>query len=66
MHEFKESISERRERLFKFLDDVKEEITMSAGDGGFTGDSPAGGPTAGYDKVMKLLRRKKKKKDQED
>ena len=36
--------------------------TMSVGDGGFTGDSDAEGPTAGYDPLMKTLKRLKKKK----
>ena len=38
---------------------------MSAGDGGFSGDSPSEGPTAGYDPLMSKLdkvRKKRKKK----
>lgn len=38
---------------------------MSAGDGGFSGDSAAEGPTAGYDPIMgkrdKFLKKRKRK-----
>jgi len=56
--EFK-SIEERKKQ---FLEDC---CGMVAGDGGFTNESPAEGPTAGYDplmKTLKMLKRKKKKK----
>jgi hypothetical protein len=61
-----ESIEQRKQRL---LDEM-----MAAGAAGFTGASPAEGPTAGFDPVMgltkrspldkalKRLKRKKKKK----
>ena len=38
---------------------------MTAGDGGFSGDSPSEGPVAGYDPLMSKLdkvRKKRKKK----
>ena len=35
---------------------------MEVGDGGYTGDSDAAGPTAGYDPVMKRVKRNKKKR----
>lgn len=36
--------------------------TMSVGDGGFTGDSDAEGPTAGYDPLMTKLNKFRKKR----
>ena len=36
--------------------------TMSVGDGGFTGDSDAAGPTAGYDPLMKKVDKFRKKR----
>jgi len=65
-HKFSESISERKKRLVREIEEVKEEIAMSAGDGGFTGSAPAEGPVAGYDPLMKFLKRRDKKKKKKD
>ena len=54
------SIKERLDNLVQEMDGCAS-CGMTVGDGGFTSDSPAEGPTAGYDPVMgsKVKRRKK-------
>ncbi len=65
MADYQPSIEERKQKL---LDEM-----MAAGAGGFSGASPAEGPTAGFDPVMgltkrspldKALKRRKRKKKQ--
>ena len=51
------SLEQRKQRIFG-------EEMMAAGNGGFTGASPAEGPTAGYDPVMGLKKKHDKKKKQ--
>ena len=55
-------------RLSKVIDmirsrrgDLQESPTMSAGAGGFTGSAAATGPVAGYDPVLNIIDRRKKK-----
>jgi hypothetical protein len=45
----------------RILNHIREMI--SVGDGGFTGDSAPEGPTAGYDPLMKMKKRKNGKVD---
>jgi len=49
------------ERINKFKEYMEEEISMSVGDGGYTGSAPPEGPVAGYDPLIKFLKRRKKK-----
>ncbi len=42
--------------------DLQESPTMSAGAGGFTSAAAATGPVAGYDPVLNVIDRRKKKK----
>lgn len=42
--------------------DLQESPTMSAGAGGFTNAAAATGPVAGYDPVLSIIDRRKKKK----
>ncbi len=42
--------------------DLQESPTMSAGAGGFTSAAAATGPVAGYDPVLNIIDRRKKKK----
>ena len=66
MAEYAPSIQERRQQI---IDEM-----MAAGAGGFTGASPAEGPTAGFDPVMsgpqkkfdKVLNKRRKKKLKEE
>lgn len=55
-------------RLSKVIDmirsrrgDLQESPTMSAGAGGFTGSAASTGPVAGYDPVLNIIDRRKKK-----
>ena len=52
---------DRLERICEMVRTLKESPTMSVGDGGYTGKADATGPTAGYDPVMGLIDRRKKK-----
>ena len=54
---------DRLDKICKMVRSLKEEAgpTMSVGDGGYTGKADATGPTAGYDPVMGLIDRRKKK-----
>jgi len=45
------------QKLQKIIDLIRE--NMSVGSGGFTGASDPKGPTAGFDPVMSLTKRKK-------
>ena len=54
MREFQPSIEQRKQQI---IDEM-----MAAGAGGFTGASPAEGPTAGFDPAMGKLQKKYKKK----
>ena len=52
----------RLERICEMVRTLKEEgPTMSVGAGGYTGAADPKGPTAGYDPVMGLIDRRKKK-----
>ena len=53
----------RVNRIRQMFKSLREEAgpTMSVGDGGYTGKADATGPTAGYDPVMGLIDRRKKK-----
>jgi len=64
MSRFK-SIQERKESILEDMGCASCGGGMSAGDSGFSGDSPSEGPTAGYDPLMSKLdkvRKKRKKK----
>ena len=53
---------DRLEKICKIVRTLKEEgPTMSVGAGGYTGAADPKGPTAGYDPVMGLIDRRKKK-----
>ena len=54
---------DRLDRILKMVRSLKEEAgpTMSVGAGGYTGAADPKGPTAGYDPVMGLIDRRKKK-----
>jgi len=49
------------ERIDKFIQMIREQMVANApgGSGGFSGSSDPKGPTAGFDPVMRLTRRKK-------
>ena len=53
----------RVDRIRQMFKSLREEAgpTMSVGDGGYTGKANAAGPTAGYDPVMSLIDRRKKR-----
>ena len=53
----------RVNRIRQMFKSLREEAgpTMSVGDGGYTGKANAAGPTAGYDPVMSLIDRRKKR-----
>ena len=52
----------RLEKICEMVRTLKEEgPTMSVGAGGYTGAADPKGPTAGYDPVMGLIDRRKKK-----
>ena len=51
-----------QERLDYILEMGCASCGMTAGDGGFTGDADAEGPVAGYDPLMKTIKKVKKKK----
>jgi len=54
---------DRLDRICQMVRSLKEEAgpTMSVGAGGYTGKSDSTGPTAGYDPVIRLIDRRKKK-----
>ena len=54
---------DRLDKICQMVRSLKEEAgpTMSVGDSGYTGKADATGPTAGYDPVMSLIDRRKKK-----
>ena len=53
---------DRLDRICQMVRTLKEEgPTMSVGAGGYTGAADPKGPTAGYDPVMGLIDRRKKK-----
>ena len=52
---------DRLDRICQMVRTLKESPTMSVGAGGYTGKADATGPTAGYDPVMGLIDRRKKK-----
>ena len=52
---------DRLDRICQMVRTLKESPTMSVGAGGYTGSADATGPTAGYDPVMGLIDRRKKK-----
>ena len=58
------SIRERREQLFKVLEDCAGcgDGGMAVGDDGFTGAADPAGPMAGFDPVMKKINRIRKKR----
>ena len=52
---------DRLERICQMVRTLKESPTMSVGAGGYTGAADPKGPVAGYDPVMGLIDRRKKK-----
>ena len=52
---------DRLDRICQMVRTLKESPTMSVGAGGYTGAADPKGPTAGYDPVMGLIDRRKKK-----
>ena len=54
---------DRLDTICQMVRSLKEEAgpTMSVGAGGYTGAADPKGPTAGYDPVMSLIDRRKKK-----
>ena len=52
---------DRLDRICQMVRTLKESPTMSVGAGGYTGAADPKGPTAGYDPVMALIDRRKKK-----
>lgn len=56
------SINERLKTLLTEMDGCASCGGMGVGDGGFSSDSPAEGPTAGYDPVMGKVKRRRKKR----
>ena len=53
---------DRLERICKMVRTLKEEgPTMSVGAGGYTGSADSTGPVAGFDPVINLVDRRKKK-----
>ena len=52
---------DRLDRICQMVRTLKESPTMSVGAGGYTGKANDAGPTAGYDPVMSLIDRRKKK-----
>lgn len=63
MRSVKPSLAERKKSIFEdACASCGGGPTMSVGDGGYTGDAAAEGPTAGYDPLMKTLKRLKKKR----
>ena len=55
--------ADRLERICEMVRSLKEEggPTMSVGDGGYTGKANASGPVAGYDPVLSMVDRRKKR-----
>ena len=59
----KRSISERKAYILEMgCASCGGGPTMSVGDGGFTGDAAPEGPVAGYDPLMRTLKKLKKKR----
>ena len=56
-------VEQRVDRIRQMFKSLREEAgpTMSVGAGGYTGKSDSTGPTAGYDPVIRLIDRRKKK-----
>ena len=52
---------DRLERICQMVRTLKESPTMAVGDGGYTGKADATGPVAGFDPVINLVDRRKKK-----
>ena len=52
---------DRLERICKMVRTLKESPTMSVGAGGYTSSADATGPVAGFDPVINLVDRRKKK-----
>ena len=52
---------DRLDRICQMVRTLKESPTMSVGAGGYTSAADPKGPTAGYDPVMGLIDRRKKK-----
>ena len=55
--------NDRLDRICQMVRSLKEEAgpTMSVGANGYTGKADDAGPTAGYDPVMSLIDRRKKR-----
>jgi len=56
-------VEQRVDRIRQMFKSLREEAgpTMSVGAGGYTGSANASGPTAGYDPVLSMVDRRKKK-----
>ena len=52
---------DRLERICEMVRTLKESPTMSVGAGGYTSSADAKGPVAGFDPVINLVDRRKKK-----
>ena len=52
---------DRLERICQMVRTLKESPTMSVGAGGYTSSADAKGPVAGFDPVINLVDRRKKK-----
>ena len=52
---------DRLDRICQMVRTLKESPTMSVGAGGYTGSADAKGPVAGFDPVINLVDRRKKK-----
>ena len=52
---------DRLDRICQMVRTLKESPTMSVGAGGYTSSADAKGPVAGFDPVINLLDRRKKK-----
>ena len=52
---------DRLERICQMVRTLKESPTMSVGAGGYTGSADSTGPVAGFDPVINLVDRRKKK-----
>lgn len=51
----------RLEKVIGIIRSLKEEPTMSVGAGGYTGAAAPEGPTAGFDPILGVIDRRKKK-----
>ena len=52
---------DRLDRICQMVRTLKESPTMSVGAGGYTGSADSTGPVAGFDPVINLVDRRKKK-----